>query len=475
MIRRSFIRSARQLVDWHCEFRVSLPGQLPRWYQVSARPDRSEGGDWLWNGYLADITDRKTSEFELRRHAEFMRKQNQILAQARHEAGQAVRAKTQFLANMSHEIRTPMNGVLGASELLLETELDEEQREYVDIVRSGGTALMHVINSILEYSKLEAEKVTLSEEVFSVSRLLADVRNLLTPSLRGKQHVSIEIDDRTNKETEIHSDPNLLRQVLLNIGANAVKFTEEGVVTFRLQVASESADRIQYRFEIEDTGIGIAAKDHKMIFEPFTQVDASNTRHYGGSGLGLAIAKQIVDTLGGEITLSSEEGKGTTFVISMGFRKHVDGKGGTPAVGTNGTVHHAPKEGSGGEMTILLADDDPVNLRVIELHLTKRGFAVIKARNGEEALELVVQSRPGMVLMDCQMPRMDGFEATRRIRAGALGEDLRTIPIVAITALALEGDDRRCLDAGMNDYICKPVRQNELDNALRRWLLNASA
>lgn len=470
-IKRSLLQSARSMQAWTAEFRVVLPRTEQRWYAVNAHPDRVNDDTMIWNGYISDITERKLAEFELKRHAEFMRKQNQILAQARHEAGQAVRAKSQFLANMSHEIRTPMNGVLGAADLLLETELDDEQREFVEIVRSGGNALMHVINSILEYSKLEADKVVIREDEFCFSDLLAETRNLLSPSVKGME-IELRVVDETDEETLVVGDVHLLRRVLLNIGGNALKFTPHGKVQLLLRTESENADVVRFYCEVSDTGIGISQQNQRMIFEPFTQVDGSNTRHYGGSGLGLAICQQIIESIGGEIGVHSELGHGSTFWFRVALpkaksnRKRPLERGAQRRFDRNGAL--LPAQGSA---TILLADDDPVNLRVIELHLQRRGFRVVKAMNGQEVLQILARTDPSLVLMDCQMPVMDGFEATRRIRASEVGERFATIPIVAITALALGGDSQRCLDAGMNDYISKPVRQNELDKALKRWIL----
>ena len=469
-VKRSFLEAVRLFKEWTVEFRLSQEDQRDRWYHLAARPVQGEHQTVLWNGYINEITERKHSELELRQTVDFIRKQNQVLAHARHEAGQAVRAKSLFLARMSHEIRTPMNGILGAADLLMDSDLNAEQKECLEIVRSGGQALMHVINSILDYSKLEAEKVSLSEKNFSFHEVLEESVKILGPSAR-KAGLSMEVVDESDPELLVTGDPHLIRQVLLNIGGNAIKFTLEGTIRFMVEVEREDSREITFRCSIRDSGIGIPKSKMETIFEPFTQVDESHTRHFGGSGLGLAISKQLVETMNGKIWVESRMGKGSCFWIVLTLPK-VTAKAEARTADAGDRVERRRRgDGNGGHRrSLMIADDEPNNLRVMEILLTRRGFNVVTAKNGKEVLERLSEHEPDLIFMDCQMPVMDGFEVTRLIRQGKAGSAFVAIPIVAITALAMEGDSDRCIEAGMNDFIPKPVGKQDLERVIDHWL-----
>ncbi len=469
-VKRSYVEAVRAFKEWAMEFRLSQADERDRWYYLAARPVPGEHQSIQWNGYINEITERKHSELELRQTVDFIRKQNQVLAHARHEAGQAVRAKSLFLARMSHEIRTPMNGILGAADLLMDSDLNREQQECLEIVRSGGRALMHVINGILDYSKLEAEKVNLSEKNFSFHGILRESVKILGPSAQ-KAGLEMEVADESDPELQVTGDPHLIRQVLLNIGGNAIKFTREGTIRFYVKVEREDAREITFRCGIRDSGIGIPEDQMETIFEPFTQVDESHTRDFGGSGLGLAISKQLVETMNGKIWVESELGAGSCFWIMLTLPKVTsktrakNGDSGDP-----GGVRWANDRKGDQHQTILIADDEPNNLRVMEILLARRGFQILTAKNGKEVLERLSEEEPDLIFMDCQMPVMDGFEVTRLIRQGRAGPAFVSIPIVAITALAIEGDSDRCIEAGMNDFVPKPVSKQDLERVMGHWL-----
>ena len=385
----------------------------------------------------------------------FSRKLIEHLEKARDEAKAASVAKGQFLANMSHEIRTPLNAVVGISDLLLRDDLPETQRHRVELLQNSANALLGVLGDVLDFSKIEADRLVLESKPVDLDRLMGECRGLFEP-LAMEKGIALTIRPDSGLP-RIVGDEARLRQVLVNLLGNAFKFTSEGRI--ELETQQLDSDPPALRFEVEDSGIGIPQKALASLFDPFTQADASSSRQRSGSGLGLAICRRLVEAMGGQIGIDSEVGRGSRFWVEIPIEISDDPT--PPATPTQAF------EPLGGQ--VLLVEDNPVNRHVAVAMLEKLGIQATVAEDGRQALELFEPGRFDVILMDCQMPQLDGYAATREIRRLEVSGE-PPIPILALTADAQEENRRRCLEAGMDDYLPKPLRIEVLHSHLARWL-----
>ncbi|MEO5354367.1 MAG: ATP-binding protein [Magnetococcus sp. XQGC-1] len=400
---------------------------------------------------LAGVIERKQGEEKLR--------------EAKEAAELASRYKSEFLATISHEIRTPLNGIMGMAALLMEKRLSSKKFFYVEMIHKSGENLLNIINDVLDLSKIESGHLDLEENPFSLREIRNELRDLFG-ELASKKGLHLRTRIATDVPQVVRGDLHRIRQILVNLLSNAIKFTEQGEVSLRMTATrtEENPGVSWIEFQVEDTGIGIPPDIAARLFQPFTQGDASTTRRYGGSGLGLAICRRLAERMHGQITLSSQEGKGSLFTFRVPLQQSTALQESLPLAEKKELVNFSPRT------RLLVAEDNLVNQRLFQILLKSFGIQVTTAENGSLALRLLQEERYDLVLMDCHMPEMDGISACRALRNFEESNRLPRTPVVAVTANAMPGERERCLEAGMDDFLTKPLTKSDLHALLLRHI-----
>jgi len=447
------------------EYRIQRPDGSVRYIRAKTFPITDEEGNIIKEAGIAeDITEIKNFE--------------EIIIKAKLDADQANEAKSRFLANISHEIRTPLSIMIGFLELLDKTELTEIQRDYLIHTMNASEMLLFLINDILDFSKIEADKMTIEKSNFNLFDLINDTIKLFLPKIKEK-NIAIDYYINNNIPKQIIGDPSRIKQILNNLISNAVKFTNTGSIKINVEILDEDENTIELKFEIIDTGIGINLENINKLFNPFTQIDSSTTRAYQGTGLGLAITKRLIEMMDGKIEVESKINEGSKFYFTIKFEKSKNDNSAKAnkivIYEDNVKLNQNYDKKNANEniainnknLKILLAEDVELNVKIINKFLELNGYSCDNVYNGKEAVEAYSKNEYDIILMDCQMPIMDGYEATRKIRA--IEKNKKHTIIIAMTAYAMEGDKKKCFEAGMDDYLSKPVDFNKLLSILSNY------
>lgn len=456
MVNASIEESARTMERWFCEYRVCFKDERVEWMQGNAMPQPMPDGSILWHGYINNITQQK--EYE------------RMLRDARIQAESAEEAKSRFLATMSHEIRTPMNAIIGLSDLLQSTELNAEQAEFVTTIIDSGNTLLELISDILDYSKIDAERLVLIESKFQLSEMIRKISGI-SQSLAKAKWVRFRVHESGKLPEHLIGDADRITQVILNLISNAVKFSDKGKqVDFYIHTSPFENDRVMLEFEVVDHGIGIPKEDQKKIFEPFSQSAASMAGHYQGTGLGLSISARLSELMGGTLSCKSTVGSGSSFSFKVPLIEVEDEKTALEQKSGAASLGSSSEGFSESNISILLVDDNPLNLKIANTMLGRMGLTADSAENGQEALSACLAKAYDLVLMDLRMPVMDGNKAAASIFSQVAPEQCPSI--VALTADVSEAKRKQCLSLGMDDYLTKPVKMQRLREVIETTIKN---
>jgi PAS domain S-box-containing protein len=466
----TYVSSFDQRQSFSMDYRLHHADGTYHWLRDDGNPRYDSEGRFIgYIGYCVDITAQKENQVELERYRHHLEsiveERTSALIIAKDAAEAASRAKSAFLANMSHELRTPMNAIMGMTDLVMRKITDPKQLDQLGKVKNASTHLLSVINDILDISKIEADHLALEEVQFKFGVLLENMASVLVQRIAEKGLKLITDLPPNIARLPLLGDPVRISQILLNFTSNAIKFTEQGVITVRIKKLSESPNDVLLRCEVEDTGIGISAETQKRLFTPFVQADSSTTRKYGGTGLGLSICKTLIENMGGKVGIESTEGQGSLFWFTLLLKKAPD-EGSTVEHFSAQSAEAQLKTAHAGKL-ILLAEDESTNQEVSRGLLEEAFLSVDLAEDGAQAVAMAQSNTYDLILMDMQMPQMNGVDATRAIRA--LPGYAHT-PILAMTANAFEEDRQTCFAAGMNDHLGKPVVPEKLYETLLKWL-----